>query len=41
MTSRLPSMRQPANPSFAVLCNAFRFIAVPFEKYIIGALRQP
>lgn len=36
----VPFMWQPANPSFAVFCNAFTFIAVPFEKYIIAALRQ-
>lgn len=36
----VPFMWQPANPAFAIYCNAFTFIAVPFEKYIIAALRQ-
>ncbi len=36
----VPFMWQPANPHFAIFCNAFTFIAVPFEKYIIAALRQ-
>ena len=31
---------QPDNPNFGIFCNAFTFIAVPFEKYIIAALRQ-
>lgn len=35
----VPFMWQPANPHFAIFCNAFTFIAVPFEKYIIAALR--
>src|SRR4051794_28894149 len=30
---------QPANPEFAVFCNAFTFVAVPFEKYIIKVVR--
>lgn len=38
--AKVPFMWQPANPSFAIFCNAFTFIAVPFEKYIIAALRQ-
>jgi predicted metal-dependent hydrolase len=38
--STVPFMWQPANPSFAVFCNLFTFIAVPFEKYIISALRE-
>ena len=38
--SKVPFMWQPANPHFAIFCNAFTFIAVPFEKYIIAALRQ-
>jgi len=36
----VPFMWQPANPGFSIYCNAFTFIAVPFEKYIIAALRQ-
>jgi Predicted metal-dependent hydrolase len=36
----VPFMWQPANPHFAIFCNAFTFIAVPFEKYIIPALRR-
>lgn len=36
----VPFLWQPANPEFAIFCNAFTFIAVPFEKYIIAALRQ-
>lgn len=36
----VPFMWQPANPEFAIYCNAFTFIAVPFEKYIIAALRS-
>ncbi|BDB41940.1 MULTISPECIES: metal-dependent hydrolase [Mycobacterium] len=38
--SEVPFLWQPANPHFAIFCNAFTFIAVPFEKYIIAALRQ-
>jgi predicted metal-dependent hydrolase len=38
--STVPFLWQPANPEFAIFCNAFTFIAVPFEKYIIAALRQ-
>ena len=36
----VPFMWQPANPGFAAFCNTFTFIAVPFERYIIGALRK-
>jgi predicted metal-dependent hydrolase len=36
----VPFLWQPANPSFGIFCNVFTFIAVPFEKYIIKALRQ-
>jgi predicted metal-dependent hydrolase len=36
----VPFMWQPENPSFGLFCNVFTFIAVPFEKYIIKALRQ-
>jgi predicted metal-dependent hydrolase len=38
--SSLPFMWQPTNPNFGIFCNAFTFIAVPFEKYIISSLRQ-
>lgn len=31
--SKVPFMWQPANPQFAIYCNAFTFIAVPFEKW--------
>jgi predicted metal-dependent hydrolase len=30
---------QPGNPEFSVFCNAFTFVAVPFEKYIIKVIR--
>ncbi|OMC41380.1 hypothetical protein A5740_23210 [Mycobacterium sp. GA-1841] len=36
----VPFLWQPANPNFAMFCNAFTFIAVPFERYLIKALRQ-
>lgn len=36
----VPFLWQPANPNFGIFCNVFTFIAVPFEKYIIKALRQ-
>ncbi|MGA7050619.1 MAG: metal-dependent hydrolase [Mycobacterium sp.] len=36
----VPFMWQPANPQFTIFCNAFTFIAVSFERYIIAALRQ-
>jgi predicted metal-dependent hydrolase len=36
----VPFMWQPVNPNFGIFCNAFTFIAVPFEKYIISALRS-
>ncbi|MDP9166742.1 MAG: metal-dependent hydrolase [Actinomycetota bacterium] len=36
----VPFMWQPTNPNFAIFCNVFTFIAVPFERYIIKALRQ-
>ncbi|CAJ1584549.1 metal-dependent hydrolase [[Mycobacterium] wendilense] len=35
----VPFLWQPANPNFALFCNAFTFVAVPFERYIIKALR--
>lgn len=36
----VPFMWQPANPNFGIFCNVFTFIAVPFETYLIKALRQ-
>lgn len=36
----VPFMWQPTNPNFGIFCNVFTFIAVPFEKFIIKALRQ-
>lgn len=36
----VPFMWQPNNPNFGIFCNVFTFIAVPFERYIIKALRQ-
>jgi hypothetical protein len=36
----VPFMWQPANPHFGLACNAFTFIAVAFERYIVLALRQ-
>jgi predicted metal-dependent hydrolase len=36
----VPFLWQPANPNFGIFCNVFTFIAVPFEKYIIKAMRQ-
>ena len=36
----VPFLWQPAHPNFSMFCNVFTFIAVPFEKYIIAALRQ-
>lgn len=36
----VPFMWQPANPNFGLFCNAFTFIAVPFERYIVNAVRQ-
>lgn len=36
----VPFMWQPANPDFGLFCNAFTFIAVPFERYIVGAIRM-
>ncbi len=36
----VPFRWQPTNPNFGIFCNAFTFIAVPFEKYIIASLRQ-
>jgi hypothetical protein len=36
----VPFMWQPANPNFGLFCNAFTFIAVPFERYIVSAIRK-
>lgn len=36
----VPFMWQPANPDFGLFCNAFTFIAVPFERYIVGVVRK-
>ena len=36
----VPFMWQPANPNFGLFCNAFTFIAVPFERYIVNAVRK-
>lgn len=36
----VPFLWQPANPNFGIFCNAFTFIAVPFERYIVSAVRK-
>jgi predicted metal-dependent hydrolase len=36
----VPFMWQPANPNFGLFCNAFTFIAVPFERYIVSVVRR-
>ena len=36
----VPFLWQPYNPDFSIFGNAFTFIAVPFEKYIIDAVRK-
>jgi predicted metal-dependent hydrolase len=36
----VPFLWQPEHPNFSNFCNAFTFIAVPFEKYIINAVRK-
>ena len=36
----VPFMWQPANPDFGLFCNAFTFIAVPFERYIVSVVRM-
>src|SRR6476646_4847437 len=36
----VPFMWQPKNPSFGLFCNAFTFIAVPFERYVVSAVRK-
>lgn len=35
----VPFLWQPCNPNFSLFCNVFTFIAVPFERYLIKALR--
>lgn len=36
----VPFQWQPNHPTFSVFSNAFTFMAVPFEKYIVGAVRM-
>jgi predicted metal-dependent hydrolase len=36
----VPFMWQPDNPNFGLFCNAFTFIAVPFERYIVNVVRM-
>jgi predicted metal-dependent hydrolase len=36
----VPFMWQPAHPNFGLFCNAFTFIAVPFERYIVSVVRK-
>jgi predicted metal-dependent hydrolase len=36
----VPFLWQPVNPNFGLFCNAFTFIAVPFERYIVSAVRK-
>lgn len=36
----VPFLWQPANPNFSLFCNAFTFIAVPFERYIVSVVRK-
>ncbi|MGV0793583.1 metal-dependent hydrolase [Mycolicibacterium sp. XJ1819] len=36
----VPFNWQPANPEFGLFCNAFTFIAVPFERYIVSTVRM-
>jgi predicted metal-dependent hydrolase len=36
----IPFQWQPANPVFGVLANAFTFVAIAFERYIVTAIRQ-
>jgi predicted metal-dependent hydrolase len=40
LDASVPFMWQPANPNFGLFCNAFTFIAVPFERYIVNAVRK-
>src|SRR5215510_2485505 len=36
----VPFQWQPANPSFGLFANAFTFLAIAFELYIVSAMRQ-
>ena len=36
----VPFQWQPANPSFGLFGNAFTFLAIAFERYIVSATRQ-
>jgi predicted metal-dependent hydrolase len=36
----VPFQWQPANPSFGLFTNAFTFLAIAFERYIVAATRQ-
>lgn len=36
----VPFQWQPANPSFGLFGNAFTFIAIAFERYLVSATRQ-
>ena len=36
----VPFMWQPANLNFGLFCNAFTLITVPFERYIVNAVRK-
>ncbi len=36
----VPFNWQPSNPEFGLFCNAFTFIAVPFERYIVSVVRK-
>lgn len=36
----VPFQWQPANPSFGLFGNAFTFIAIAFERYLVAATRQ-
>jgi predicted metal-dependent hydrolase len=36
----VPFQWQPANPNFGLFTNAFTFLAIAFERYIVAATRQ-
>jgi predicted metal-dependent hydrolase len=36
----VPFQWQPANPSFGLFANAFTFLAIAFERYIVSATRE-
>src|SRR5215470_10794339 len=36
----VPFQWQPANPGFGLFANAFTFVAIAFELYIVSAMRQ-